>query len=122
MVGMRRPKKQKVEGVEEAAEDAAEVDGEAGATGEVPGAPPPRQASPPPATSPPSPGAAQREEAEEIYEDAAIKVRAIKRLAKEAGDAEKVAERLHQRKMARLEAGDRLGRRKSTFGAAKRTL
>jgi hypothetical protein len=55
------------------------------------------------------------------FEEAGRQARNIRAIAKEHEAQEKLAQRLHDAKMRRLDAGDKLKRRKKTFGAARRT-
>jgi hypothetical protein len=121
MVGMRKPKKCKVETVEATAEDYPEVEGDTGITGE-------QVTSLEPATraddaKPVLTAAAEKKlaEATDVFVEAEAKAEALREIATEREQKEKLAHRLHDAKMRRLDNGDKLKRRKSNFGAAKRT-
>ena len=63
----------------------------------------------------------QLEAASDAFLEAEIKADALRIIATECEQKEKLAERLHDAKIRRLENGDKLKRRKTGFGAAKRT-
>ena len=118
---MRRPSKRKVEEAETTAEDGAEIDGDTGVTGaQQPALDDSTQAA---ATKDPTAGPGHRKwkAALAAFEEAGRQARNIRAIAKEHEAQEKLAQRLHDAKMRRLDAGDKLKRRKKTFGAALRT-
>ena len=57
----------------------------------------------------------------DAFEDTSMAAIRLRCIANEQGKQEKLAERLHDAKMRRLDAGDKLKRRKKTFRAARRT-
>ena len=125
MVGMARSKKKKVEAGNPTAEDAVETECDAGAAGE--------QQQVLNCSSEASSEAAPQERvrtaaqekrwqaALEAWKEAAMNAEVRRLLAQKYEQAEKVAKRLHDAKMNRLDAGDKLKRRKNLFGAARRT-
>ena len=55
------------------------------------------------------------------WKDATVRALAMREIANREVVQRKNAQRLHDAKMKRLDAGDKRGRRKSSFGAARRT-
>ena len=118
---MRRPNKSKVEVVETTAEDDADGESYTGVTGEqLPALEPATAAA---REKPVLSAAAEKklEAATDIFVEAEGKAEALREIATEREQQEKLAQRLHDAKMRRLENGDKLKRRKTGFGAAKRT-
>ena len=110
---MRRPTKIKVEVAETTAEDDPGVDSDTGVTGEqvLPLEPAPR-AHPMLSAS----AETKLEAASDAFLEAEMKADALREIATECEQKEKLAQRLR-----RLENGDKLKRRKTGFGAAKRS-
>ena len=125
MVGMARSKKKKVEASNPTAEGAAEIECDAGAAGEQ------QQAleSSSEASSEAAPQERVRTAAQEkrwqaaleAWQEAVTNAEVHRLLAQKHEQAQKVAKRLYDAKMKRLDAGDKLKRRKNLFGAARRT-
>ena len=122
---MPRPKKRKIEEATAPCPDATGIGDDTGITG--PEQPAPELASPakkPDASASPVRSAAAQKKltaAMAAFEEAMKEAMALRAIATEQEAKEKLAERLYDAKMARLEAGDKRNRRKSTFRAAKRT-
>jgi len=110
MVGMRRPKKTQVEMVETASQDEDEVDTDTGITGEH--HPTLESASTAVQQTHVLSAAAQSklDAATDAFLEAEMKADALREIATE-----------YDAKMRRLDNGDKLKRRKTTFGASKRT-
>ena len=121
MVGMRRPKKTQVEMVETASQDGHEVDTDTGITGEH--HPTLESASTAVQQTHVLSAAAQSklDAATDAFLEAEMKADALREIATEYEGKEKLAQRVHDAKMRRLDNGDKLKRRKTTFGASKRT-
>ena len=117
MVGMRRPKKQKID----VAEEGPEVEGDTGVTGGEQPALEKETKAAPGSTVLTAAAEDKLEAATDVFLEAEIKAEALREIATERKAKEKLAQRLHDAKMRRLDNGDKLGRRKNTFGAAKRT-
>lgn len=118
---MTRPKKRKLEVAEATAEAGPEVDFDTGDTGvQQPGLNASGQAA---AAQDPTDGPGQKKwrAALETFEKASEQAALVRRIATDHEKKEKLAERLYEAKMRRLEAGDKLGRRKKPFGAARRS-
>ena len=131
MVGMRRPTKGKVEVAETTAEDDPGVDSDTGVTGEqvLPLEPAPR-------AHPMLSAAAETklEAASDAFLEAEMKADALREIATECEQKEKLAQRLHDAKMRRLENGDinsnggrlasepRRGRTRQLFGCSMSSL
>ena len=120
-VGMRRPKKTKVEVDETMAEDESEDESDTGVTGEQlqslePSTTADREKSVLSATA-----EKKLEAATDVFVEAEVKAEALRAIATEREQKERLAQRLHDAKMRRLENGDKLKRRKTGFGASKRT-
>ena len=121
MVGMRRPKKTQVEMVETASQDKDEVDTDTGITGEH--HPTLESASTAVQQTHVLSAAAQSklDAATDAFLEAEMKADALREIATEYEGKKKLAQRVHDAKMRRLDNGDKLKRRKTTFGASKRT-
>ena len=127
MVGMRRPKKRKVEVVEAEAEDGAEVNSDPAAAAELQLPLDSADVGPAAAASAENtyralhPGKRWKA-AVDAWEKACVEAMAMREVATEAEAKLKLAERLADAKEQRLLAGDkRAGRRKDDFGAARRS-
>lgn len=120
-VGMARPRKRKVEVAETMAEDGSEVDCDTGVTGpEQPALDNAQQGA---RSQDPTvgPGFKQWKAALQAFEEKSHQALVLRSCCKKYEDAAKLAQRLFDAKMRRLEAGDKLKRRKKAVGAAKRT-
>ena len=116
MVGMARPKKQKVEAAVEVAETSNGTSG-AGEEEQLL-----EKSSEVAETGGDLPLRLQKklEKAQEELVQATLWANKLRKLANEHEAKQKLAQRLHDAKQARLAAGDKLKRRKNTFGAARR--
>ena len=120
-VGMKRPKKSKVEAAETMSEDDSEGENDTGVTGEqLPSLEPATTAD---REKPVLSAAAEKklEAATDVFVEAEVKAEALREIATEHEQKERLAQRLHDAKMRRLESGDKLKRRKTGFGASMRT-
>ena len=116
---MARPKKKKVATAETTAEDDPEIEDDTGVTGtHLSGVDESNSAAR--ADQLPSDAAHNRwRKAIEEHAEKLFVAKHFKKRAKEKLEKAKLAKRLYDAKMRRLEAGDKLKRRKKTFGAAR---
>ena len=123
-VGMPRPKKRKIEEVEATAEDGAEIDCDTGVTGEEVSTLDKSEEVTLSLTAAVDPAAGRDGKRWQAALDAwkQVSETAIQKrvLADHLAEKEKVAQRIYDAKMLRLENGDKR-KRKSSFGAARRT-
>ena len=119
--GMRRPSKKKVEKTDTTAEDGDEVAVDTGITGEQQPALNESTEATAKVDAAAGPGGRKWKVAFDAFENASMAAIRLRCIANEQGKQEKLAERLHDAKMRQLDAGDKLKRRKKTFGAARRT-
>ena len=117
---MKRPNKRKVPEVDAAVEGGPEIEVDTGVTGETGS-----ELEPAPTAAPTEPvlsAAAQKkwDAAMERLVEAEAEAEVLRGIATEHEAKEKIAKRVHDVKMRRLDNGDKLGRRK-TWGAARRT-
>ena len=120
-VGMRRPAKRKVEKVETTAEADAEAENDTGLTGaQHLGVDNPDAAA---VGKDPTvgPGHKRWKAAFAAWEEAEKKAMLLRAIATEENKRNKLAQRIYDAKMMRLDAGDKLKRRKNPFGAAIRS-
>ena len=123
-IGMARPKKRKVEATETIVEPGAEGKCDTGVTGEQhPAIDDSIQTAGCAATVSASsgPGGKRWQVAWEKWEEAYRRAICLRAIAGQYEAEEKLARRLHDAKMQRLDNGDKLKRRKSPFRAACRT-
>ena len=120
-VGMRRPKKCKVEMVETTLEEGDEVDYDTGITGEQHLTLEDASNAAPRTHELSAAAQSKLDAATDVFLEAYVKADALRQIATEYEKKEKLAQRLHDAKMRRLDNGDKLKRRKTGFGAAKRT-
>ena len=118
---MSRPKKRKVEVAETTAEDDAEAEDNTGVTGQP--VPELDEAEEVTTVVDPASGLVGKKwkAAFNAFEEASIKAIKTRVLADEQEKQAKLAQRIFDAKWKRLEAGDKLKRRKKTFGAARRS-
>ena len=121
MVGMARPKKRKLETVETTVEGGTDVKNDTGVTGAQ--QPELDEAEQGAAAVDPAPGLGGKrwKAALEAFEKASEKAILARCLAHEHEKKEKLAMKIFDAKWKRLEAGDKLKRRKKTLGAARRS-
>ena len=118
---MRRPAKRKVEEVETTAEADAEAENDTGLTGaQHLGVDNPDAAA---AEKDPTvgPGHKKWKAALAAWKEAELVAGRLRAIASVHQERLKLAQRIHDAKMKRLDAGDKLKRRKNAFGAARRT-
>ena len=118
---MPRPKKRKVDVAEMTTESNAEAENDMDITGEQqPSCTTPSTASP---GSPVLSAVSQRklDAAADALGEAQAEAQALREVAAKREREEKVAQKLHDAKMRRLDNGDKLKRRKNPMGAACRT-
>jgi len=118
---MRRPKKRKVEATEMTVQDDSELEGSTGITGmQQPTLEPSSEAC---AMQDPTagPGHKKWRKTLNIYEEALMKAMELRVFATMHEEKEKLAQRIFDAKMRRLDAGDKQKRRKRMFAAARKT-
>ena len=118
---MPRPKKAKVEAMPESGGEDENKENESERLRGIQGAPDSPPPPPPPDDDPPAPHLAKLQEAVQYWEDKSAEVEVIRKIVTERQKKLRMANRLCDAKMKRLDNGDKRKRRKFQFRAACRT-
>ena len=121
MVGMPKTKKTRVDTVDTRFVDEVDIDCETGVTGEQQTAHEEAAQASTVVDATMGPNHRKWKAALQAFEEASMVAVRMRLLADEQGKQAKLAERLFAAKWKRLEAGDKLKRRKKLFGAARRS-